>query len=99
MFALALEFPDLPLVPDLLGLDIALVRLNLPDLLAELEVARLKVCHPFQHLGLEILLVALDPLELVTQLLGKRAVQPAQLLRGLRFGRIAKNVAHVSFLK
>ena len=50
---LALQFPDLPLVPDLLGLHVPLVRLHLPELLSEFEVAGLHVGYPLEQIPVE----------------------------------------------
>ena len=55
LFDLALEFPDLAFVPYLLGLDIALVRFDLADLLAQFQVAGLHVGDPVQETAVELL--------------------------------------------
>ena len=60
MLALALELPDFPLVPDLLGLDISFVRFDLAELFAEFEVPGFEISHTLHHLHFEIMLIGLD---------------------------------------
>ena len=57
---LALQFPDLPLVPDLLGLHVPLVRLHLPELFSEFKVAGFEISHTLHHLHFKIMFIGLD---------------------------------------
>jgi hypothetical protein len=48
---LALELADLPLVPDLLGLDVPLIRLDLTELLTELKVPGLHIGYTVEQVS------------------------------------------------
>ena len=85
LLALALELAHFPFVPDLLGLDIPLVRLDLPQLLAEFKVAGFEIADTLHHLDFQLVLVALDLAQLLPKLLAQRPVQAIELFRSLGF--------------
>ncbi len=94
MLALALELSHFPFVPDLLGLDISLVRFHLAQLFAEFKVAGFEISHTLQHLHFEIMFIGFDLSQLLAKLFRKGAVQPVKFFRSLRVGCLVEGITH-----